>query len=43
MKTHGKMKLKIGKSVVNVTYRYSGLTEQIKENYNKMLAERKMK
>ena len=39
----GKMKFKIGKTQVNVTYRYSGLTEQNKENYNKMLAERKMK
>ena len=43
MNGNGKMKLKIGKSQVNITYRYSGLTEQIKQNYNKMLAEREMK
>lgn len=40
MVERGKMKVKIGKVVVNVTYRYSGLTEQTKENFNKLLAER---
>ena len=39
----GKMKLKIGKSQVTVTYRYSGLTEQIKDTFNRLLAEREKK
>ena len=43
MNGNGKMKFKIGKTQINVTYRYSELTEQIKESYNKMVAERKTK
>ena len=43
MNGNGKMKLKIGKSQANITYRYSELTEQIKENCNKLLAEGKKK
>ena len=43
MNGKGKMKLKIGKTQINVTYRYSGLTEQTKENFNKLLAEREKK
>ena len=38
---NGKGKMKIGK--VKVTYRYSGLTDKIKETYNKLLAEREKK
>lgn len=41
MNGKGKMKLKIGKTQINVTYRYSGLTEQTKETFNKMLARAK--
>ena len=43
MDGNGKMKLKIGKVQVNVTYRYSRLTEQTKKNFNKLLAERETK
>ena len=43
MSGKGKMKVKVGKVTVTVSYRYSGLTEQTKENFNKMLAEREKK
>lgn len=43
MNGKGKMKLKIGKMQINVTYRYSGLIEHTKENFNKLLAEREKK
>lgn len=38
MNGKGKMRLKIGKVTVTVTYRYENLTEETINKFNKMLA-----
>ena len=38
MNGKGKIRLKIGKVTVNVTYRYENLTEETKNKFNKILA-----
>ena len=41
MEGTGKLQVKVGKTEINITYRYQNLSEKTIHEYNKMVAERR--
>lgn len=41
MEGKGNLEIKVGKTEINITYRYQNLSEKTIREYNKMVAERR--